>query len=327
MTLGPLNRTFNFADAGDGVGGASQMFYLAQTFDQPAFAAHERRLLASKPADIDAFHLLWFQPGVDAKQPPLSAYFRRVEVATMRSAWDDPNAAFVGFKGGDNAASHANLDLGDFVYDANGVRWAMDLGPDDYNLPGYFGKERWNYYRLRTEGQNTLTIDGANQNLKGKAKITQHAFRPDAQFAVADLSDGYAGQATRVTRGVRLIGKQLILQDEIEADQPVDVVWHMHTAAKIELQEGGKRAVLTQNGKRLTAYVAGDSAWRFEIAVADPPPPAEPNPPMRAKSARNSQKLIVRRGDKSAKMLLVVQLVPEGEESVQQRIELLSNWK
>jgi hypothetical protein len=35
---------------------------------------------------------------------------------------------------------------------------------------------------------------------------------------------------------VRLIGGKLIVQDEVEAEQPVDVVWHMHTAAKIEMQ-------------------------------------------------------------------------------------------
>jgi len=37
--------------------------------------------------------------------------------------------------------------------------------------------------------------------------------------------------------------------------------------------------------------------------------------------------LIVRRGVKGTKMLLSVQLVPEGEEPVQRRIDWLKNWK
>jgi len=43
---------------------------------------------------------------------------------SMGNLLGDAGAAFVGFKGGDNAASHAHLDLGEFVYDAGGVRWA-----------------------------------------------------------------------------------------------------------------------------------------------------------------------------------------------------------
>ena len=40
-------------------------------------------------------------------------------------------------------------------------------------------------------------------------------------------------------RGVELIGKQLLVQDEIEAAEPVDVVWHMHT--RRDDRAGGRR--------------------------------------------------------------------------------------
>jgi hypothetical protein len=63
----------------------------------------------------------------------------------LRSEWENPQALCVAFKAGDNKANHSHLDLGSFVFDAAGVRWAMDLGADNYNLPGYFGKQRWDY--------------------------------------------------------------------------------------------------------------------------------------------------------------------------------------
>ena len=60
----------------------------------------------------------------------------------MRSDWLDPSAMFVGIKAGTNRVNHSHLDLGTFVLDALGQRWAVDLGGDNYNLPGYFGNKR-----------------------------------------------------------------------------------------------------------------------------------------------------------------------------------------
>ena len=59
---------------------------------------------------------------------PLAAAYRGVDVAFLRSAWNDPNAIFAGFKGGDNRANHSHLDLGSFVLDAAGQRWAPGPG-------------------------------------------------------------------------------------------------------------------------------------------------------------------------------------------------------
>ena len=177
--IGPLNRTFNYADAHDSPGTAAQMFWLARAFSRPEYAEHELRWWAIAAA---IFHLLWSArlpaPPSEPAQP-LERFYRGIDVAFFRSAWNDKNALFVGFKGGDNKANHSHLDLGTFVLDALGQRWAVDLGGDDYNLPGYFGKERWNYYRLRTEGHNTLTIRGENQNPKARAHLI--GFHADPQ--------------------------------------------------------------------------------------------------------------------------------------------------
>src|SRR5688572_21566260 len=158
-TIGPSGETFNFADARSEQRPAPQMFWLARTFDRPAFAAHERSLEKVKH---DALHLLWFDGRGDKgtiEALPKDAMFRRVEVACFRGAWNDPRAVYVAFKGGDNRANHGNLDLGSFVLDASGIRWAEELGPGDYGLPGYFGIQRWQYYKTAIAGQNTLVIN------------------------------------------------------------------------------------------------------------------------------------------------------------------------
>ena len=166
QSIGPTSRSFNFADASENVGPASQMYWLARKFDHPEYAAAER---AAFPRSSDAMGLLWFDGRGSTDKLPLDAIFRGVDVAFFRSAFDDPKAWYVGFKGGNNKANHSHLDLGTFVLDALGQRWACDLGGDNYDLPAYFGKNRWTYYRLRTEAHNTLTINGENQPTAARA--------------------------------------------------------------------------------------------------------------------------------------------------------------
>jgi hypothetical protein len=269
---GPTGLPFNYADAGEKTGTAAQMFWFARAFNQPVFAGHERAMAEGHPHIL---HLLRFDGRCRMPQGddlPLAAVFRGVDVAFLRSAWGDPNAIFVGFKGGDNKANHSHLDLGSFVLDALGERWALDLGSDDYNLPGYFGKNRWSYYRLRTESHNTLTLDGENQNLRATAPLVAFSASPDRSFAVADMTAAYASKTTRAHRGIALIDrKQVLVQDEVEAIQPVKVVWNFLTKAKIEAN--GDRATLTRGCAKLRARILSPADAKFEVISANQPPP------------------------------------------------------
>ncbi len=261
--IGPLNRTFNYADAHDSPGTAAQMFWLAKAFSRPEYAAHEIRSIGDRAG---IFHLLWSANlhalAADAAQP-LDQIYRGIDVAFFRSAWNDKSAIFVGFKGGDNKANHSHLDLGTFVLDALGQRWAEDLGGDDYNLPGYFGKERWNYYRLRTEGHNTLTIRGENQNPKARAPLIAFHSDPRRAFAVADLTEAYAPQVRKAWRGIAMLDlRHVVIEDEIEASSPVDVIWNFHTRAQVEIH--GSRATLTSNTARLELQISNPPGARLQ---------------------------------------------------------------
>ena len=165
---------------------------------------------------------------------PLDAIFRGVDISCFRSAWDDPNALYLAVKGGDNKAPHAHLDLGSFVLDAGGVRWAADLGTDDYDLPGYFGRQRWSYYRTRTESHNTLLIDDQNQDQRAEARITRQEFAPDFSWVQIDLSRANPGKVKQWTRRFGLAQRQaFLIGDTVRSDQPVEVIWGMMTDAEI----------------------------------------------------------------------------------------------
>lgn len=272
--LGNSGRTFNFADAGSLPGTAAQMFWLARLFDRPEYDAFEREIADRKPT---LFHLIWFNrkfsnPVARAalKALPRSRKFDGVQVAILRSG-QERTGTFVGIKGGDNRTNHAHLDLGSFVLDHGGERFADELGSDSYTLPGYFGTKRWSYYRLRTEGQNAVTLDGENQNTEGSAKIISFCADDDRPFAVIDLTGGYPN-AEKVLRGVALDPDgNITLQDEIAAKKPVDVIWHFHTEAAIAIQ--GSTATLTKNAVQLHATILepSNAVFSFEPAPIAPP--------------------------------------------------------
>ena len=109
--------------------------------------------------------------------------------------------SWVTLKGGSNAASLGHLDLGSFVIDALGQRWAVDPGPDYFNLPEYFGPLRWTYFRLRTESHNTLLVDGRNQDVSATAPIVGFGDDSYRAFAIADLTAAYRPAVSRARRG------------------------------------------------------------------------------------------------------------------------------
>lgn len=304
---GSAEKTFNYADAGDAIGGAAEMFWLARKFNEPVYAWHQQRRLEIPSARPDALDLVWYQEQARSPQQagwPLDALFRGVEVAFFRSSWEDPDAIFVGVKAGDLKVGHSQLDLGTFVLDAGRQRWALDLGADDYNMPGYFGKERWTYYRMRTESHNTVLIDNQNQDPKAEARIVAHRFTPEFAMVRMDLSKAYPGKLTRQERGVALVARRhLVVQDEIQAPQPVEALWGMVTDAEVKLE--GATAELRKPGWRLSARVLRPADAVFDLVSTTPPPPQNPN--------RGTRKLVVRLPGKVTDLRLVVSLTPHRE--------------
>ncbi|MDE3148452.1 MAG: heparinase II/III family protein, partial [Acidobacteriota bacterium] len=291
QSMGPTYLFANFSDAGAGVYPSPQMFWFARRFHKPFYAEYERRVTLGSKLDprearessrFSIFTVFWGAEDAnmtDGTPLPLVQSFSRVDQAYMRSAWNDPNAWYVAFKGGDAHASHGHLDLGAFIMDAFDQRWATDLGPDNYGLPGYFGRQRWTYYRMRTEGHNTLTIDGENEDLDAKAPLTASGAMGDSFYAIANLDQAYKGKLTSWSRGVALLDKKRVLvQDEIAPAQPVDVVWNFHTFADVKIAADGRSATLSEGGATLHARIVSPAAGRFSTASTQAPPPNAPNP-------------------------------------------------
>ena len=276
---GAFGRSFNFSDCDDSPEPAPQLLWLAKRFDHPEYAQFQ-----VNASSVTAEDLLWYDGAmVQAPAPhlPLDKYFRRVEVASMRSSWTDQSGLFLGIKAGDNKANHSHLDLGSFIFDALGTRWVSDLGADNYNLEGYFGRGRWNFYRLRAEGHNTLVLNPSlepDQDPTASAKIVRFESKPSRALAILDLSAAYSSHAHQVLRGIAMLDRsQVLIQDEVSCDRPADLWWFIHTPAAISLGVEGKSASLSLQNRLLLAQITSPPGAKFTV-MKDIPFDCSPHP-------------------------------------------------
>jgi len=189
-------------------------------------------------------------------------------VAMMRTSWTDPNAIYVGFKAGSPSVNHGHMDVGSFLMEADGIRWASDFGMQDYeSLESkgiqLFGRtqdaQRWTVFRLTNRVHNTLTIDDQLQQVKGYAKIDQFSDQPDFMYAISDISSVYENQLAAAKRGIAIVNQKFVaVRDELTApNKPVTVRWTMLTSATPKL--GKNSIILTKDGKTLHLKVNTES--------------------------------------------------------------------
>jgi hypothetical protein len=295
-TTGPADRTFNFAGAPDDPGAAPELFWMSKRFSSSVLAWIEQKQAERSP-HADPLDLAWFER--DARPPlppawPLDIVFHTVQVATFRGTWEDPNALFLAIKGGDNKTGRAHLDLGSFVLDAGGVRWAIDPDLGDTlpasPPPAPAGPPSW---VTRTESHNTLLIDNENQDPRADAVITHQEFAPDLSWVQIDLTKSNGPKLRQWTRRVGLLQRQAALvHDVVRSAQPVDVVWGMVTDADISLN--GPNATLRKG------------AWDLALEIRTPRHAVFDTVP----TGPSLKKVIVRLGDKTTDLDLSILMTP-----------------
>jgi hypothetical protein len=287
---GPSGYYFNYSDCGRGGTGVSPaMFWFAAQRREPYLLWSEWAKLEDRTERgrsrrggdrTGPMLLLWAGALAERPTAPRALSWTAggpVPVAFHRSAWD-ANASFVAIKGGSPSANHAHMDVGAFVMDADGLRWADDLGMQDYNSleskgVKLWGKdqnsERWRVFRLGTSSHNVLMVDGQQQRVDGDAKIVT----AKEGRTVVDLGSIYKGQLAAAKRGAALqVDRSVRVQDEFKAlAKPATVRWAMVTHADVKV-DGAGRATLAQAGKTLALRVLEPANAAVKIYPTDPPP-------------------------------------------------------
>lgn len=318
LMTGPTGIKFNYSDAGisprqDLLARRTTQagcWWLARrfgrpdalaTFEIPLYRAHCADRVPLDPTPRRAFHrlfpltLLWLQTppaGTSATSAPLCRLLDgEVPVSVQRTGWD-PEAWFVGLKGGSPSASHGHMDAGSFVLDAKGVRWAVDLGSEDYHRMESAGRDvwnraqasgRWKLFRLGPAGHNVLRIDDGYQYVGGFARFAAFSDGPVSKAAL-DLCTLYPGVAHASRTGTLLPGGGYALEDAVEGLVPGAVVsWQMLTPARVKEANGNRLVLARRRPDREEVELAltvsdRHARWHAEDVSAAQGPDESPNP-------------------------------------------------
>ena len=171
--------------------------------------------------------------------------------------------------------------------DIDGVRWAEDLGMDDYNLQNQLGYGQKDLYRYRAEGHNTLVInpdESIGQREPAFAPVIRYDANSSSGYVISDMSEIYEDVNSLKTG--YYIGddmKTVTARFEIDLKEYSDMWWFMHTKADIEIS--GNTAYLTKEGKTLAITFETDADTAELKEMAAQPLPTSPQVPEQNQNA------------------------------------------
>ncbi len=267
-------RCFNYSDCGEATLVNPAMFWFAAQNTNTGIIFNEiKKLKLDLKYNTEnllnnrflPFLLLWSK-NIDFQKtlPPKRKMFvgnGKTEIAMMRTSWIDNNGIYVSVKGGTPSASHQHMDVGSFIMEANGVRWALDFGLQEYNSLESKGidlwnraqdSQRWDVFRYKNTSHNTLTINNQKQLVSGNARIKSISESENNMAFCVDMTSLYEKEAKKVERKISILNKkQVQIEDLVTSlDKNITIRWNLLTKATPVIINYNT-IQLTQEGKRL----------------------------------------------------------------------------
>lgn len=294
----PRGGCFNYSDASYGQICDPMLFWIASRTGDISLLYNIMEYLENSGAEVFAENRLLplaviSAAGLDlgkVASPDWNIWFSRGEtpVFAYRSGWHSADDTYFGLKGGSPSSGHAHMDGGSFIYERDSVRWALDLGMQDYGSLEKYGldiwnlgqdSDRWKVFRYGNTGHNTVSVMNAMHCASGRAEIVDTMASVSEKGAVVDLS-GLFPQFGRVTRKAVLDAEDnLCLEDVFEnGGSRQTVVWIMNTEAVPEIVSDDA-VRLTCRGHEMLVRFRATSPFSLKILPADPPAEYDaPNP-------------------------------------------------
>lgn len=266
--VAPSGKCYNFYDSGPGASCLPAKYWFARQMNDPSVVAVDEQFIRQGRVPSDRLLPIYmlFASGLDLSHSRLPAASTWVNhgltpVFIYRGGWSDPDDTYFAIKGGRASSNHAHMDAGSFIYESDGVRWAVDLGSHDYNRLEQAGVDlwnmrqdspRWEIFRLGVESHNTLTFNGHRHDVNGMAEIVEHHDNQRSKGVSIDLTAVFAADAKNVVRTAELDkNDRLTITDRIaNGAQAATVSWNMATEADAEIVDTNT-ILLRQDGKQL----------------------------------------------------------------------------
>lgn len=251
------NHTWNYHDGTTGAMPTEHAAFAGVYYGDTNLTSLRYSSVLSGAKGVTFIDVLYYDPDMitGAGTLPLDYLMTGIDTSTMRSSWEK-GAIFAGLHGGYNSMNHGDIDAGNFIYDAEGIRWFTDLGGDYYNLSGYFGKGEdggsWKYYKKTSEGQNTVIIVGDKDVPYGQdptvtIPVTKHYSVPSHVYTVLDMTTAYGANTIKGERAMLMMcdSGAVVIQDEISFREETSLYWLAHTTESVTVSENGRTAYLT----------------------------------------------------------------------------------
>lgn len=332
MYLTGSQHCFNFHDSPANYPDMFNLMFAAKYYNDSTYAALRDKSLRIGAVDMSVFDLLWYVQKSERGNINPDGIFDTA--AVMRKSFDDKNGIFAAIHGGMHVVkgkivNHGFLDVGTFVLDALGERWAEALGNDGYSLEGYHdrsnGGMRWNYYRCRAEGSNTLVINPSENRAMDQvwgrnATLTAQNLNGENPSASVDLTPVYV-DAKSAVRTLKLTDnrKNAELTDIIEMNKASEIYWFMHTKATITLSADKKTAILTKGAKQMKVTLSSPQDAVFTVMSATP---LSTSPAPSAQNKNSEYKKLAIHLTNTSKATINVKFEPQYKEEV---IEISDN--
>ena len=258
--------------------GVASVFKLALLAKDPNLAALHLDTMEKNNSMGEVTALMWYDPEFIGKadELPLDCFYESSQVATARSSWNS-DAVWMGIHAGKNNFPHGHIDIGSFEYEADGVKFACDMGRDNYNLPGYWNTKERNLYIGRAEGHNVYVINpdfGAGQDVDGEAVITKLKATPDESVYSIDMTMPYASWVKEAKRTFSLTDKRRVftVRDDIIPLGDDEYYWFWQTPAEIKINSDGKSVTLTNKGVTVMLGFEANVDFKIEKGLSVPLP-------------------------------------------------------
>lgn len=304
--------SFTFGDNNESTDIVPTMFYFSTLFDDPTLPYFEMKYAEEGKVMVGGVRtptgttvgartypliLLWASKydsneyslpeekvfaAIDGKQP----------VVVARTGWEAQDQ-YLAIKGGQANLGHAHMDAGSFCYEAHGYRWVTDFIQDEYaivekavadlkcgDLWDYGnGSTRWKAFRWSPRQHSTITVNDAEHDVNGNARVIDVSRNETAMGATVDLTTTLKSEVESAVRTALIKDEEYLeITDVIKAkdSKPAAVRWCFPTQGVPTLTEDGIE--LTREGvtvilKASAEYQVEYGIWANDPELADFPTP------------------------------------------------------